>query len=204
MKDQPDSDVAPLITGAHLPATVISIPTAEVLKQILEQVLENERRRVRNEFLRLGLLFLLVVLLILGGGYWFARNLLQQVQAERQLSEITRLNLLQTMALEPSLVAGQPSITTPAAPEPRLSPKAPALEPAAPPPVTSKPSQPQTMAPAMPLPVTLPQTVGPSAPVTAVKPAGAAEPRSTPEPYLKSLVVPVRDDLPLRLPIPSP
>lgn len=52
------------------------IPTAEVLKQILEQMLTNERRRVRNEFIRFGTLFLVLpLLLVFAGGILIVRDM---------------------------------------------------------------------------------------------------------------------------------
>ncbi|NLB59731.1 MAG: hypothetical protein GX806_01420, partial [Lentisphaerae bacterium] len=65
----------------------VAVPAAEVLKQILEQMLENERRRVRNEFIRISALFLALVLLIMGGGFWMARHILLQVKETRLLSD---------------------------------------------------------------------------------------------------------------------
>ncbi len=79
-----------LPSGSHggLPAVTTS-PAAEVVKQIIEQILANERRRARMEFIRLSVFFLIFLFVMLGAGVWFARQLLAQLRAERQLTEQT-------------------------------------------------------------------------------------------------------------------
>lgn len=70
-----------------LPVISNTSPAAEVVKQIIEQILANERRRARIEFVRLSVIFLVFLLVILGAGIWFARQLLAQLREERQLTE---------------------------------------------------------------------------------------------------------------------
>jgi cytoskeletal protein RodZ len=87
MSNDAESDVVHLKAGEHLPAVPISSPTTEMLKQLLAQMLENERRRLRNEYVRISMLFLALLVLAIGGGLWFARSLLDQLRAERQTTE---------------------------------------------------------------------------------------------------------------------
>ncbi|MBU4200827.1 MAG: hypothetical protein KKG09_09475 [Verrucomicrobia bacterium] len=87
MDDPSHSEVVHLQVDKHLPALPASVPAVEILKQILEQMLENERRRVRNEFIRISVLFLVLLLLIMGGGFWIARDILIQVKEARLMSE---------------------------------------------------------------------------------------------------------------------
>ncbi len=94
--NEPDSSRAPTPPDERLPA--VPIPTAEVLKQILEQMLTNERRRVRNEFIRFGTLFLVCLLLVFAGGIWIVRDVLLQVQEARRMSEHSQDALLSLMA----------------------------------------------------------------------------------------------------------
>ncbi len=78
----------------HMPAVQIAVPTAEVFKQILEKMLENERRRVRNEFIRIGSLFLVFLLLILAGAGWIVQDIMIQVEEARLMSEHSQEALL--------------------------------------------------------------------------------------------------------------
>ena len=78
----------------HMPAVKIAVPATEVLKHILEKMLENERRRVRNEFIRIGSLFLVFLLLILAGGIWIVRDIMIQVNEARLMSEHSQEALL--------------------------------------------------------------------------------------------------------------
>jgi len=66
-----------------------SSQAAEVVKQIIEQILINERRRARIEFVQISGFFLVFLFVILGAGIWFARQLLVQLRDERQLTEQT-------------------------------------------------------------------------------------------------------------------
>ena len=73
----------------HLPVVPGSSQSAEVVKQIIEQILANEHRRARMEFIRLSIFFLVFIFVMLGSGVWFARQLLFQLREERQLTEQT-------------------------------------------------------------------------------------------------------------------
>jgi len=95
MTNDAESDVVHLKAGEHLPAVPFPSPTTEMLKQLLEQMLENERRRLRNEYIRITMFFLVLLVVIIGGGIWFARGLLDQLRAERQTAELSLRALLQ-------------------------------------------------------------------------------------------------------------
>lgn len=73
----------------RLPAVPGSSQSADVVRQIIEQILANERRRARMEFVRLSLFFLVFVLLMMVAGTWFAGKLLTQLREERRLTEQT-------------------------------------------------------------------------------------------------------------------
>ena len=89
------SDVMHLKEGEHLPVVPVPSPTTEMLKQLLEQMLENERRRLRNEYVRITMLFLVLLAVVVGGSIWFAHSLLDQLRAERQTTERSLHALLQ-------------------------------------------------------------------------------------------------------------
>lgn len=72
--------------GAGLPAAP-GAQGAVIVKEIIEQILANERRRARMEFLRLSLFFVLFLLLMFGSAAWFARQMLAQLREERALME---------------------------------------------------------------------------------------------------------------------
>ncbi|MBU0714779.1 MAG: hypothetical protein KJ964_05435 [Verrucomicrobia bacterium] len=84
MSNDAESDVVHLKAGEHLPAVPVPSPTTEMLKQLLEQMLENERRRLRNEYVRISMLLLVLLAVAIGGGLWFAHSLLDQLRTERQ------------------------------------------------------------------------------------------------------------------------
>jgi len=88
-KEQTDKNVLHLDEMERLPAVPNTSPAAEVVKQIIEQILANERRRARMEFIRLSVFFLVFLFVMLGTGIWFARQLLAQLREERQLTEQT-------------------------------------------------------------------------------------------------------------------
>ncbi len=71
----------------HLPAVPESTPAVDMLKQLLEQMLENERRRLRNEYIRISVLFLILLALATGSGWWLAHSLLGQLRQERQKNQ---------------------------------------------------------------------------------------------------------------------
>lgn len=100
MANDAESDVVHLKAGEQLPAVPIPSPTTEMLKQLLEQMLENERRRLRNEYVRISILFLVLLAVAIGGGLWFAHSLLDQLRAERQTAERSLQTLLRHVAPE--------------------------------------------------------------------------------------------------------
>lgn len=88
-KEQSDKKVIHLDEAERLPAVPNSSQAAEVVKQIIEQILINERRRARIEFVQISVFFLVFLFAILGAGIWFARQLLVQLREERQITEQT-------------------------------------------------------------------------------------------------------------------
>src|ERR1035437_3235876 len=107
MSNDAESDVVHLKAGEHLPAVPVPSPTTEMLKQLLEQMLENERRRLRNEYVRISMLFLVLLAVAIGGGLWFARSLLDQLRAERQTADRSLQILLKRVA--PEMLLPEPS-----------------------------------------------------------------------------------------------
>lgn len=97
----------------RMPTLQIAVPAAEVLKQILEKMLENERRRVRNEFIRIGSLFLGLLLLIMAGGFWIVRDILIQVQEARVMSEHSHKALLTLLAASAGRSPAEPDEAAP-------------------------------------------------------------------------------------------
>lgn len=85
---------------------------AEVVKQIIEQILANERRRARVEFIQLSGFFLVFLVVIMGSGIWFARQLLSQLREERFLAQQSWRAAAGQMAVAP----GFPSSGKPAEP----------------------------------------------------------------------------------------
>jgi len=102
MSNNAESDVVHMKAGEHLPAMPVPSPTIEILKQLLEQMLENERRRLRNEYVRITMLFLVLLAVAIGGGLWFTNSLLVQLHAERQTADRSLQALLQRIAPEMS------------------------------------------------------------------------------------------------------
>ena len=100
MSNDAENDVVHLKAGEYLPAVPIPSPTTEMLKQLLEQMLENERRRLRNEYVRITMLFLVLLAVAFGGGLWFAHSLFDQLRAERQTAEQSLQALLRRVAPE--------------------------------------------------------------------------------------------------------
>ncbi|MDO9541243.1 MAG: hypothetical protein Q7J98_02830 [Kiritimatiellia bacterium] len=94
-KEQSEKNVLHLDEAERVPHTLHGLPavpgssSSEVVKQIIEQILANERRRARMEFVRLSVFFLVFLFVMLGAGIWFARQLLSQLREERQLTEQT-------------------------------------------------------------------------------------------------------------------
>src|ERR1035437_5638913 len=100
MSNDAESDVVHLKAGDDLPSVPVPAPTTEMLKQLLEQMLENERRRLRNEYVRITMLFLVLLAVAIGGGLWFAHSLLDQLRAERQTADRSLQALLQRVSPE--------------------------------------------------------------------------------------------------------
>jgi len=88
-REQSGPNVVHLGEGERLPAVPASSQAAEVLKQIIEQILANERKRARLEFIRGSSMFLIFLLVMLAAGIWFARQLLTQLREERRITEQT-------------------------------------------------------------------------------------------------------------------
>ncbi|MDD5482756.1 MAG: hypothetical protein PHP98_03790 [Kiritimatiellae bacterium] len=88
-KSQDGENILHLTKEERLPAAANSSQGAELVRQIIEQILINERRRARVEFLQIGLFFLVFLFAVLGTGIWFARQLLVQLRVERQFAEQT-------------------------------------------------------------------------------------------------------------------
>jgi len=132
------SDVMHLKEGEHLPVVPVPSPTTEMLKQLLEQMLENERRRLRNEYVRITMLFLVLLAVVVGGSIWFAHSLLDQLRTERQTTERSLHALLQRVSPETPVRAGatpmldspgQPVRRSPGAGRSTLPPSTPGLPP---------------------------------------------------------------------------
>ena len=85
-KKRPGNDVHRLDGAENLPVAP-GAQGAVIVKEIIEQILANERRRARMEFLRLSLFFVLFLLLMFGSAAWFARQMLTQLREERALME---------------------------------------------------------------------------------------------------------------------
>ena len=80
-----------------LPAVASASFEAEMLKKILEQMVENERKRIRNEFMRIGLFALVVFLLILGGVFWLSAGIFQELHQEKEYSARAWNKLMQSL-----------------------------------------------------------------------------------------------------------
>lgn len=87
MKTKPDNETVHIKADDILPIDSFSTLETKILKRILEQMVENERQRVRNELFRIILAILVVLLLLLGGGFWLSRDILRQIKDERQTAE---------------------------------------------------------------------------------------------------------------------
>lgn len=85
--EKPEMNIHRTDGAEHMPSVPASSQGAEVVKQIIEQILANERRRARMEFLRLSVFFLMFLVVIFGAGFWFARELIGQLRSERLLAE---------------------------------------------------------------------------------------------------------------------
>lgn len=66
-----------------LPLSALSSPEAELFKTVLRQMVENERMRARNEFLRIVTVFCVVLLLLLCAGIWLSHDILRRTVSAR-------------------------------------------------------------------------------------------------------------------------
>ena len=80
--------------ASNLPAISSISAEVKILKKILEQMVDNERRRARNELIRIISFALIALLVFLGGGFWLSHNIVRQLKAEG-LSK----NILPTIAI---------------------------------------------------------------------------------------------------------
>lgn len=78
----------------QLPVKPVVIPSIEELNRLIEHMLAQERRRVRRALAGGIAIISLIFTLILAVSLWFTNGVLRQLQAERQLSEKSRLDLL--------------------------------------------------------------------------------------------------------------
>ena len=97
MKKHTEHNVVHLKPEGSLPTSPSSLPTIEALRQALEQIMETERKRVRNEFIRVSYVFLVFLALIMAGGFWFGNEILQQLRHERAVAEQLRQDMLKLM-----------------------------------------------------------------------------------------------------------
>jgi len=107
MSNNSENDVVHLKAVDQLPAIPSSSPTTEILKQLLEQMLENERRRLRNEYVRISMFFLVLLAAAIGGSLWFTHSLLDQLRAERQ----TRDQMSEVRSQKSAIRNQQPEIS---------------------------------------------------------------------------------------------
>ena len=184
----------------QLPVKPVVIPSMEELNRLMERMLANERRRARREFAAIVAGIAIIFVLILAGGVWFTHDLLQQLKAERQLSERSRedlLGLLYAGRLPESAAAANnkssPGMTMPPGMTPAASGKAG--------PAPAMPVPAATTAPAVPMAPAVP--AAPQAPAQLAA-ASPPEPAAPPGAFRKSIEVRARGDLALRLPIPPP
>ncbi len=162
-----------------LPLASSSSPEAELLKRILQQMVENERQRVRNDFIRIILAFVVVLLLLLGGAFWLSYDILQKLTQERQVAEHSWRELIslvpQRQAESSAESTAQPD-ASPTAPEKSVQ-----LEPRAEAPV-----------------------VQPAQPPAPPKIESAEQPPAEPPTYSSSMTIQTMGGLPMRAPIPKP
>lgn len=78
----------------QLPVKPVVIPSIEELNRLIEHMLAQERRRARRTLAWGIAVISLIFTLIMAAGAWFTNGVLRQLQAERQLSEKSRLDLL--------------------------------------------------------------------------------------------------------------
>jgi hypothetical protein len=75
-------------TDTSLPPALPHIsPEMEALRHLLERMIENERQRVRNQYLQLAVIIVFLLFGLIGVGIWFANQLFNNVRYERMLLE---------------------------------------------------------------------------------------------------------------------
>ncbi len=111
-----DPNPAVIPPAERLPAAPIPDVSAMV-KQLLDQLLANERRRLRNEQIRISVLLLLLLVTALGSGLWIVRGMMRQVQEERRGTQAAMEALLARLPQAPAPPAD--AAPKPAAPAPR-------------------------------------------------------------------------------------
>lgn len=80
---------------------VQSPPGGDEFQRRLQQALESERRRWRGEFLRLALVFLVLLALVLGGGGFFVQRQISALRAEQRVTAQFLQALLERSSHEP-------------------------------------------------------------------------------------------------------
>ncbi len=73
--------------SSGLPALPNASPETEALKRLLERMIENDRQRVRNQYLQLAVVVVLLLFGLLGTGIWFANQLFNNLRYERAMLE---------------------------------------------------------------------------------------------------------------------
>jgi hypothetical protein len=74
--------------ASNLPAISSISAEVKILKKILEQMVDNERRRARNELIRIISFALIALLVFLGGGFWLSHDIVRQLKAESSSKNI--------------------------------------------------------------------------------------------------------------------
>ncbi len=166
----------------HVAAT--SSPEAELLKGILQQMVANERRRVRNEFIRLMLFSFVILLCAAGAAVWLHRDIIGRDGAAKP-SYIPRQKREQLeaehAAASPSSPAGRMEETEATGGGEKKSSAVQAAGERA-----------------------HPRPTSPGAADSRLPPNSAPpEPPAHPS-YGNTLIIPIKGDIPLRAPIPRP
>lgn len=107
-----ENEISSRKEAQRLPASLAKLPEVEILKQIIGQMMENERRRVRSEYLRISSIFLVILALVFGAGAWLFTDVLRQLRAERKVVERSWTQLLERTSV---LVSAAPPAAVQAA-----------------------------------------------------------------------------------------